>query len=185
MTPLVTILAVLILSLPQGALPDDTAAQLSWLAPYCQDVALQWELLDPREKTMCMACRENFISDLKLLQRRMEDMADAPLLRDRLRLFPPYDIAVSRIRLNLAYQFWLREKVANEPLRRKLYEQVQEENKKLYFLWGDVRDAACDSFYVSVRRIALKHLKKELGAEAYYNGCLPPPVPVWYFIPMD
>jgi hypothetical protein len=42
-----------------------------------------------------------------------------------------------------------------------------------------VRDARCDYYYVTVRRLALKRLRELVGDEAYYAGNLPPCVPIW------
>ena len=43
------------------------------------------------------------------------------------------------------------------------------------------RHAACEYYYVTVRRQALKKLKEMIGDQAYYSGSLPPHVPVWRF----
>jgi hypothetical protein len=60
-----------------------------------------------------------------------------------------------------------------------------QETEHLYQVWDTVRDARCDYYYVTVRRQALKKLRKMLGVDDYYFGKLPPPVPLWRFQEID
>ena len=56
-----------------------------------------------------------------------------------------------------------------------------QETDHLYQVWDAVRDARCDYYYVTVRRLALKRLRDLVGEEAYYSSNLPPCVPLWRF----
>jgi len=52
------------------------------VGPAVQQLALKWEILDPREVRYVLARPEDFGCDLKLLQRRYHELANAP--RERL-----------------------------------------------------------------------------------------------------
>ena len=56
---------------------------------------------------------------------------------------------------------------------------------RLYHLWDNIRDSRCDYYYVTIRRQALKKIRDEIGVAAFYNGQLPPHVPVWRFQRID
>src|SRR5690242_16867636 len=57
------------------------------VGPAVQRLALQWEILDPREVRYVLTRPEDFQADLKLLQRRYHELANAPPVSDCLR-FP-------------------------------------------------------------------------------------------------
>jgi hypothetical protein len=59
------------------------------------------------------------------------------------------------------------------------------ETDDLYRVWDAIRDARCESFYITTRRMALKRLRDLIGPEAYYAGHLPPYVPTWRFQEKD
>src|SRR5204862_3037887 len=57
------------------------------VGPAVQQLALKWEILDPREVRYVLTRPEDFAADLKLLQRRYPELANAPPVNDCLR-FP-------------------------------------------------------------------------------------------------
>jgi hypothetical protein len=152
--------------------------------PTTQSLALAWEMLDRREMKYVLARSEDFGSDVRLMRKRWEELADAPPLHDGIR-FPDRALVNDLLSFNRAYRQNLE---AQQSLDRdhfwELREVVQEVDR-LYQVWDLVRDARCEYFYVTVRRSALKKLRDTLGEEAYYSASMPPHVPVWRFARAD
>ncbi len=150
----------------------------------CQEVAVRWEILDPREVRYILARPEDFTADLNLLRRRYQDLDDAPPLADCLR-FPDRDTINEFLAFNRAY----RQHLCNrQPLELAHWWELRaaiQETDQLYQIWDTVRDARCDYYYVTVRRQALKKLRQQLGPDAYYKSQLPPHVPLWRFRELD
>ena len=84
---------------PEGAGLDGQA----YLRPTLQTLAVQWEILDPREVRYILARPEDFVSDLTLLRRRFQDLANAPNLSDGLR-FPDRATVNDFLAFNRAYR---------------------------------------------------------------------------------
>src|SRR5262249_36039264 len=80
------LLAVALLTSPPDSPEPVTAPDLfAALQPALQGLAVEWEILDPREVRYVLTRPEDFGSDLKLLRRRSQDLADAPPLGDGMR----------------------------------------------------------------------------------------------------
>lgn len=80
---------------------------------------------------------------------------------------------------NRSYHSYLRELEQvyfGESIRQSL-----EETDTLYKAWDNLRDAKTETLDVSCRRTALFRLRGLIGHEAFYNGVMPPAVPVWRF----
>jgi hypothetical protein len=152
--------------------------------PAVRDLALDWEILDPREVRYVLTRGEDFSSDLKLLRRRCADLADAPPLYDCMR-FPDRSLVNDMLAFNRAYRQHLDNRQAMELSNSWEIHEMLLEADRLYQIWDLVRDTRCDYYYVTVRRQALKKLKELIGDQAYYSGCLPPHVPVWRFARID
>jgi hypothetical protein len=185
MVPFDYLLAVALLTGPsditEATVCPDTFASVS---PTLQSLAIQWEILDPREVRYVLTRPEDFVSDLKLLRRRYQELADAPPLTDSYR-FPDRASVSELLAFNRSYRQQLDSRQSVELVRWwELREAVQEVDR-LYAIWDTVRDARCDYYYVTVRRQALKRLKDTLGQEAYYRGDLPPHIPLWRFQRID
>lgn len=148
-----------------------------------QAVALEWELLDPREVRYVLTRPEDFEADLNLLRRRCSDLADAPSASDSVR-FPDRAVINELLAFNRAYRQHLDVRQPGEPARWWQLRTVLQETDHLYQVWDTMRDARCEYYYVTVRRQALKRLRDMLGANAYYSGQLPPHVPAWRFQPI-
>jgi len=169
---------------PDAPRPSGAADLHALVGPALQTLAVQWEILDPREVRYVLARSEDFASDLSLLQRRFKELADAPLLEDCQR-FPDRTTVNEFLAFNRAYRRHIDVRQPVELARWWELRTVLQETDQLYQIWDTVRDARCDYYYVTVRRQALKRLRDMLGNEAYYGGELPPYVPVWRFQSID
>jgi hypothetical protein len=154
------------------------------VGPAIQKLALQWEILDPREVRYVLTRPEDFTADLKLLQRRYHELANAPPVSDCLR-FPDRGVVSELLAFNRAYRQQMDTRQAVELVHWWEFREAVQEADRLYQIWDNVRDARCDYYYVTVRRHALKKLRDTIGSEAYYSGTLPPHVPVWRFTRID
>jgi hypothetical protein len=143
-------------------------------------LALEWEILDPRETRYVLTRPDDLSSDLKMLQGRYQDLIDAPPLADAQR-FPDRAIVNELLVFNRAYRSYVELRQPTEMAHLNDLRAVQREVDYLYQVWDAVRDARCEYYYVTVRRQALKRLRELLGDEAYYKGDLPPHVPIWRF----
>ena len=176
---------VLALMLLQGAdiiQQQDARMAAGWHAlvgkPMMQ-LALAGEILDPREVRYVLAKADEFISDLRMLQRRAHDLHQAPRLADAVR-FPERTIVNELLLFNRAYRQHLDNCLPLFPNHVEL-RAAKDEVEQLYQVWDAVRDARCEYYYVHIRRQALKKLHDMLGEDDYQQGHLPPHVPMWRF----
>jgi hypothetical protein len=175
------LVALAMLTSPADAVdPPEDLRYLASLSPIMQQLAVQMEILDQREVRYVLTRNEDFESDLKLLRRRYQDLADAPRLQDCLR-FPDRAMINDLLAFNRAYRQNIDNRQAFELIRWWELREAVQESDRLYQVWDTLRDARCDYYYVTVRRQALKRLREAIGEEAYYSGSLPPYVPVWRF----
>jgi hypothetical protein len=149
-----------------------------------QTLAVEWEILDPREVRYVLARPEDFTSDINLLRRRHAELGDAPPAQDCCR-FPERTTVNEYLAFNRAYRQQIDVRQPGEPARWWELRTALQETDYLYQIWDTVRDARCEYYYVTVRRQALKRLREMLGEEAYYSGQLPPYVPLWRFAPIN
>lgn len=154
------------------------------LRPTIQAVAVQLEILDPREVRYILARAEDFQSDLNLLRRRYRELADAPPVSDSLR-FPDREAINDMLSFNRAYRQYIDIRQSVELAHWWEHQATLQETEQLYQVWDTVRDSRCEYYYVTVRRQALKRLREQLGEHAYYSGQLPPYVPIWRFEVMN
>jgi hypothetical protein len=179
------LLAITLLTAPEGALAwQQPPPCYDALRPNLQKLAIEWEIMDPRESRYVLARAEDFQADLKLLRRRFRSLRGAPALSEGLR-FPDRHMVNDLLAFNRTYRQYLTARqhvdlVHGDEVRTALCETDQ-----LYQVWDAVRDARCNYYYVTVRRQALKQLRKLIGDEAFYRGTLPPHVPVWRFPEID
>lgn len=178
------VLAAALLTAPPEADLAVNPNLFSTAAPALQGLALKWELLDPREARYVLARPEDFAADLKMLQRRYQDLAKAPPLHDCTR-FPERETVTELLAFNRAYRQQMATRQTVEPVHWWEFQEAVNEADQLYQIWDAVRDARCGYYYVTVRRQALKKLLDMLGSEAYYEGRLPPYVPLWRFQHVD
>ena len=174
----------LLTAAPDAGDGANTADQYQRLAPTLQSVAVQLEVLDPREVRYILARAEDFTADLNLLRRRYQELADAPALNDSFRL-PDRETVNELLAFNRAYRQHIDIRQTVELAHWWEYQATLQETEQLYQIWDTVRDARCEYYYVTVRRQALKRLREQLGDQSYYSGQLPPYVPLWRFQVMN
>jgi hypothetical protein len=179
------LLALQLLTSPADAI-DLHAEPRNYMAlrPALQRLSIHWEILDPREVRYVLTRPEDFSSDVNLLRRRYCDLADAPALCDCQR-FPGRDVVNELLSFNRAYRQYLGSRQPIDLARWWDFRAALQETDYLYQVWDTLRDARCEYYYVTVRRRALKKLREMLGEEAYFNGELPPHVPLWRFQELD
>ncbi len=150
------------------------------ISPLLVGIALQWELLDPRELPYVLKQPEAFAQDLEMLRQRYRDLADAPSLADTA-LFPTYQHIQPLLSFNRACARWFDDHYAGcqrIPPDKLAYRRELDE---LYHIWDTLREAQCEYYMLTVRRQCLKQLRQLLGEEAYQRGELPSPVPFQRF----
>jgi hypothetical protein len=145
-----------------------------------QALAVEWEILDPREVRYVLARPEDFENDLNLLRRRYQELKDAPKLTDSQR-FPDRNTVNELLAFNRAYRRFLDGRQPLEQDRSTTLRAALKETDLLYQVWDSVRDARCEYYYITVRRQALKRLRQMVGPDAYDAAELPPYVPLWRF----
>src|SRR4029453_6723634 len=76
-------LAAMLLTTPPGT-PEMTPPADDWPAiqEALQTMAVEWEILDPREVRYILARPDDFANDLTLLRNRYQELKDAPKLND-------------------------------------------------------------------------------------------------------
>jgi hypothetical protein len=163
--------------LPEMDLGSDTFAALH--LPL-QALALEWEVLDPRELRFVLVRAEDFHSDMNLLRRRYHDLADAPRVADAQR-FPDRATVAEYLAFNRAYRKHIDTGILPDAPHGWKIRLALQETDHLYQVWEIVRDSCSENYYVTMRRHALKKLRAVLGDEDYYAGRLPPFVPLWRF----
>lgn len=175
------VLAAMLLTTPPGV-PEPAPAGDRWTAvrDALHAVAVDWEILDPRETRYVLTRPEDFSADLNMLRRRYRELADAPRLADSYR-FPDRGTVNELVRFNRSYRKNLDQRQLLETDRASALRAVIWETDRLYQVWDAVRDARCEFYYVTVRRHALKKLKDLVGPDAYAAADLPPNVPTWRF----
>lgn len=178
--------AFLLLSMITDApatLPENSQ-EAALLMKAIQDVAIEEEIMDPREAHYLMVNPENFSSDLELLRHRYQDLSTAPPLNDAW-MFPPAPMLSIGVALNREYYRHLELRLSYELDNEQGLRRAVRETDEHYRAWDHARDAVADYYYVNVRRNALRYLKTTLGHEHYYRGQLPPPVPLHLFEERD
>src|SRR4051794_38076276 len=104
MYPFEYLLAVALLTAPADT-PDAVSAPEMYTSvrPVVQAVAVQWEILDPREVKYILTRQEDFFADLNMLRRRYQELVDAPALCDCLR-FPERAAISDMLAFNRSYR---------------------------------------------------------------------------------
>jgi hypothetical protein len=179
------VLAAALLTAPPDTMTfPDAAGVHQELAPALQELAVHWEILDPRENRYVLAQPQDFPADLKLLQGRFRELRSAPRLEECSR-FPERSLVNEMMAFNRAYRSDLVARLALDTIHEDELRAALAETDHLYRIWDAIRDARCDYYYITVRRQALQQLRDLIGPEAYYSGNLPPHVPLWRFPVLD
>lgn len=175
------LVAVTLLTTPPDV-PEPLPAAEHWpeLQAALVSLALEWEILDPRETRYVFARLEDFEENLNLVRRRYRELMDAPRLAEASRL-PEHRAVNELLGFNRAYRRHLDARQPMDLDRGDLLRQAIRETDTLYQVWDAVRDARCEYYYVTVRRQALKRLRCMIGSDDFFTGTLPPFVPLWRF----
>lgn len=176
--------AALLTGSPEAPEPPQAQDLFPTLHASMQHLAVEWEILDPRELRYVLVRPEDFKADLSLLRRRYQDLTDAPPLIDSQR-FPDRVTINDYLAFNRAYRQHMDVRQPAELYRWWEVRSALQETDHLYQVWDTARDARCDYYYVTVRRQALKKLRDLIGPEAYYAGQMPPYVPTWRLQEID
>ena len=155
------------------------------------------EYMDVREKNyMFLVNSDNqtkdelvvsFMNDLFLMRKRYKELKDAPPVHDHVRFYDHQTIA-EMLNFNKRYREYLVDQISlygQSTYRSERYTQALEETDRLYNIWDKVRDSKLDWYYITIRRAALKEVRDIVGYTAFYNGTMPPHVPVWRFSKID
>lgn len=173
------VLAAVLLTSPKDLpLSPDQATWLEVARPSILAMAIDAEILDPREKAFILT--QDLTGDLVMLQARNEDLASAPMLGECQR-FADRKTVNDFLAVNRTYRNDLHARLGIDLVNMEELRTAIVETDQLYQIWDTVRDARCDYYYVTVRRQALSLLRELIGAEAFYSGRMPPNVPVWHF----
>jgi hypothetical protein len=170
-------LAAALLCAPVDA-PEPVPSEAAW--PAVRDavhaLALEWQVMDPRETRYVFAHRADFAADLNLLRKRVAELADAPKL-EACKWLPERRAVNELVRQNRDYRCELEARRPWELDRADLFHDALREVDRLYRPWDALRDAQCDFYYVTVRRTALKKVRDAIGADAFAAGRMPAAVP--------
>ncbi len=176
--------ASLLVVMPCTPCPDIDREEWPNVQAAVWTIAINWELMDPRETNFLFNRYEDMKSDLEILRKRHQDLKGALPVADS-RRFPERTAVNDMISFNRALRNHIDSRQYIETDRGDMYRTMLRETDDLYKVWDSIRDARCESFYVTTRRLALERLRDQIGAESYYAGKLPPYVPTWRFQEKD
>jgi len=174
--------AYLLLTVPGDGDLTPALAESAALRQALQELAVEWEIMDPREQRWVLTRAEDFPADLRMLRRRYQELADAPHVLDAWR-FPERTAVAECLAFNRAYRHQV--EAGWSPARAWEVRETLAEVDRLHTLWDHVYEAQGDCYYVTARRAALKRLRHALGDEAYARGEMPCHVPLHRFRVMD
>jgi hypothetical protein len=174
-------LAVSLLVAPVGT-PVPSLEDCDWLQlqSAIHRVAIDWEIMDQREKKYLVVNQRDLQDDVDNLRQRWSDLQGAPKIADATR-FPDRNIINRMIEENRAVRRDIDQRQYLETDRASGFRSAMYEIDEIHEVWTTLQRAKCEIFYVDVRRKALKKLLNLLGTEAYAAAILPPPVPTWRF----
>lgn len=147
-------------------------------------VSIQLELMDPREVSHWWNYRQ-FNDGCKELQVRYADLVDCPEVADSLR-FPSREFCRNALEFNWNYTQHLENhlEIACD-IDKPWIEEAIKESIQLRRLWSSLEDTQAGYYYVYVKRRALREVRDTVGLKNYYQGILPPYVPLQYFQRID
>src|SRR5262245_7441495 len=99
MVPLDYVLAVAVLTAPPSGDEAGLPREHGCVARTIKEVALFWEVLDPREAAGFFGKPDDYDHDIQLLRKRVRELAGAPLASDALR-FPGREAVCEMLSFN-------------------------------------------------------------------------------------
>jgi hypothetical protein len=172
------LLAAVLLTAPIAS--DDLGPQLELIRPTLMQLAIDTEILDPREESLLLGMSKDAAGDYQVLRQRYEALLSAPRA-DEAERFPDRRVVEDFLAFNRAFRKELQAYLDMNPDTSEEVRTAVEELDAMHHLWSAVRDFRCRFYYVTVRRQALAEVRELVGAEAFYRGQLPPHVPLWCF----
>lgn len=169
-----------LIDMPHGTLVPCLGEQLIPMRMALVRRAVAIEIVDEREIDYTHMVQQNLQDYVDFLRKRRVELAETPLLCDRLR-FPDYVTTTEMIRFNRAYYRHLAQRRHLELDRTCAIGAIMAETDELHQAWDAVLISQLDFYFVTTRREALKELQGLIGKEAYLKGQMPPNVPVWRF----
>lgn len=114
-----------------------------------------------------------------------DEMPECPPVSD-CKLFPPAEVVMDGKRFNERYKTYLEGQwKRSSPSRREgLYDAIAE-CERLWSIYDYAYYSQQKDYSDEQRRQWLWELRELLGDRDYYQGLLPPPVPVWSFRVID
>jgi hypothetical protein len=148
------------------------------LAPQCRHVAIEMELLDPREARWFQVPAE-IIVDINIVHGRVRSLDNAPYLRDV--VFFPLDTWPA-LEFNRAYRETLNASEGISAEEDRWICNARADTDWVHGLYEQLYIAQTNAHYVQVRRLALKTIRDfYLDDGMFEEGYLPPPVPLCLF----
>src|SRR5262249_45667432 len=108
--------AALLTAPPDNAEPPEAARLFANMRPALRQLAIDWEILDPKEARFMLARPEEFWADLQMLRSRYHDLAHVPRVDDCLR-FPDRATVSDMLDFNRTYRRFLEVRQQVEPAR--------------------------------------------------------------------
>ena len=170
--------AVLLTSSADVPLPTDAPAWAECCRAALVALALDAQILDARENLVADPTSSDAAGELRMLQRRYQELAFAPFVQECLR-FPDRKTVLEFLAYNRGYRQELQARLEFDPDHGGHLRVALAEADRLYQIWCIVADTRWGALYVTARRHALQRLLERAGAEAFYGDKLPPYVPVW------
>jgi hypothetical protein len=150
------------------------------LRPALVQMALDAEVLDPREERYYPAADDDDAHELSDLLDRFDALASAPHVEE-CRRFPDRKLVNDYLSFNRSYRNDLLARLAVDMVHADELRTALAETEQLYLIWNTLRDAQCEYYYVTVRRQSLTQLRDLIGMRGFYAGEMPPHVPYWHF----
>lgn len=144
-------------------------------------LGIEWEIIDIKESDCIMRRLVDWTEELDTIKRRYQNLKDAPKLIECNKL-PEKTILRDMISFNRSYRHEMQKRADADMIEGELYRTIVRETDLLFNIYDKMEDARSEYFYVSVRRQALKDLRKLVGPENYYLNEWPCHVPIWRFI---
>ena len=162
------VVAVALLTGRPGLL--ESGSNFAEIAPVLRSVAVEMEILDPRETRYVFVDVSDFQENLDMVRRRWWELRGVGYL-DRVAELPGGRVAGEACVFNRAYRRFLDDCRVLYPDGLDDVGEVIRETEALYTIWDSIRDARNEFLYVSTRREALKRIPETI----------PFCVPLWRF----
>lgn len=174
-------LAISLLVAPVGTpLPDLEGFDWLQLQSAIHRVAIDWEIMDPREKKFIVTSAAGLENDIDVLRRRYVLLDGAPMSVDASR-FPATHIIQRHIEENRNLKSVIENRIHLDSDRASGFRLALIELDEIHHAWCTLQYAKSAWNYTHIRRAELKRLLGVLGREDYASAKMPPATPEWRF----